>query len=93
MTKEFRNHIYGDADYFRNRDLERKSIDQFILNTRDQKVIKKIKAIFHSQKISLKATGIIYGAAHMLTYIRFLIDELGYVPYHSEFFVVFPLAQ
>ena len=38
-----------------------------------------------------KLIGILYGAGHMKTICRYLIDRLGYVPYNGNFLKVFTI--
>ena len=53
---------------------------------------KEIKSyVKEADKQKEKLTGILYGAGHMKTICRYLIDQLGYVPYNGKLLKVFTI--
>lgn len=61
----------------------------FIMNEREQLVFQRIEKAIHSEGSSNKIIGIIYGAGHMNSIARYLIDHFNYIPRNGKFLRVF----
>ena len=61
----------------------------FIMNEREQIIFKTIRERIESESDLDKTIGIIYGAGHMKSIARFLIDKYNYVPRNGKFMKVF----
>ena len=60
-----------------------------IMNQREQIIFNKINQKMELESSKEKTIGIMYGAGHMKTISRFLIDKLNYVPISGRFMRVF----
>ena len=69
----------------------RGTAENFVMNAREQFVFEIINEKFRRESKEDKIIGIIYGAGHMKTISRFLIDQLGYIPRNGKFLEVFPI--
>ncbi len=61
----------------------------FIMNEREQIIFKNIRDKIETQSKKDKTIGIIYGAGHMNSIARYLIDNFNYVPRNGKFIKVF----
>lgn len=60
-----------------------------VMNEREQIVFKLINQKLKQESSKEKLIGIMYGAGHMNTISRYLIDKLNYVPRNGKFMKVF----
>ena len=72
-------------------DDEEGTSENFIMNNREQIIFKKIKARIYDESKIDKTIGIIFGAGHMNSIARYLIDNHGYIPRSGKFLKVFDL--
>ena len=70
---------------------EEGSSRNFIMNKREQIIYKNIRKRMESESSIDKIIGIIYGAGHMKSISRYLIDNFNYVPRNGKFMRVFDL--
>ncbi len=61
----------------------------FLLFEREKILINHINKIIKNEKASNKMVGIPWGAGHMKSIARYLIDVLGFVPQNGQFLKVF----
>lgn len=61
----------------------------FLMNEREQIIFKNVRARIESESNLDKTIGIVYGAGHMKSIARYLIDHHDYVPRNGEFVKVF----
>jgi len=59
------------------------------MNQREQIIFQNIKKRIQTESHLDKTIGIIYGAGHMNSIARFLIDQFNYVPKNGQFLKVF----
>jgi len=64
----------------------------FIMNQREQIIFQNIKNRMETESHLDKTIGIIYGAGHMNSIARYLIDQLNYVPRNGQFLKVFDVV-
>lgn len=67
------------------------TISNYVMNTREQIIFKTIDDKMELDSDKEKLIGILYGAGHMNTICRYLIDRLNYVPHNGKFLKVFTI--
>ncbi len=72
-------------------DDEEGSSRNFTMNQRDQIVFQHIRESIESEGHSEKTIAIVYGAGHMKSMARFLIDEYHYFPTNGQFVTAFDI--
>jgi len=75
----------------RESDFEEGSINHYLFEGREDLVIKTLKERHLLEQDSSKTIGIMYGAGHMKTYARYLIDALNYTTHKGTFVKVFDI--
>jgi len=68
---------------------EDSTAENFVMNEREQIIFKKIDERINAESSIDKTIGIVYGAAHMKSIARYLIDQHNYVPRSGKFVRVF----
>ncbi len=63
----------------------------FIMNEREQLIFKNIRRRLNAEASLDKTIGIVYGAGHMKSIARYLIDNFNYVPRNGKFMKVFDI--
>lgn len=63
----------------------------FIMNKREQIIFKNISTRIETQAQQDKTIGIIYGAGHMKSIARYIIDNYNYLPRNGQFMKVFDI--
>ena len=66
--------------------------ENFIMNQREQIIFQNIKNRMDSESHLDKTIGIIYGAGHMKSIARYLIDHYHFVPRNGQFLKVFDVV-
>lgn len=66
--------------------------ENFIMDTREQIVIEILKKKINLEGGKDKLVGILYGAGHMKTFSRYLIDQQNYVAQNGQFLKVFNIV-
>lgn len=70
---------------------ENSKIDELFLKKRDQRLMHHMERQIELHKNTPKTFGILFGARHIQTIMRYLIDEQAYVVKQAGWVVVFPL--
>jgi len=70
---------------------EPRTMSNFMMNNREQIVFRTIDNKMESDGGKEKLIGILYGAGHMNTICRYLIDQQGFVPHNGKFLKVFTI--
>lgn len=70
---------------------EKRTVQNLIKNEREQIIFKNIRDKMKMESNDEKVIGIIYGAGHMKSIARCLIDEYNYVPRNGKFMRVFDI--
>ena len=65
----------------------------FLMNEREQIIFNKIKTRMETEANQKKTIGIVYGAGHMKSIARYLIDQYNYVPRNGIFVKVFNVVE
>ncbi len=65
----------------------------FVMNEREQIIFNEIKSRIKTDSDQDKTIGIVYGAAHMNSIARYLIDQHNYVPRNGIFVKVFNVVN
>jgi hypothetical protein len=64
----------------------------FVMNEREQIIFKEIRERIKKEGHIDKTIAIVYGAGHMNSIARFLIDQFRYVPFNGKFMRVFDVV-
>jgi len=91
MAKSFMSAAEESQIAFGPREDEEGTASNFIMNNREQIIFKNITNRIHTESKQDKTIGIIYGAGHMKSIARFLIDKYGYLPRNGQFMKVFDI--
>jgi len=73
------------------REDEPRTVSNYLMHAREQIIFRTIDKKMDKGANEEKLIGILYGAGHMKTICRYLIDKLGYVPHNGNFLKVFTI--
>lgn len=92
MAKSFMTAAEESRLAFGEREDEKGTARNFVMNKREQIIFKNITARIETEGNQDKTIGIIYGAGHMKSIARYLIDKYNYLPRNGQFMKVFDIG-
>ena len=91
MAKSFMTAAEESHLAFGDREDEEGTARNFIMNNREQIIFKNIKDRIEKEASQDKTIAIIYGAGHMKSIARYIIDNYNYLPRNGQFMKVFDI--